>query len=601
VIGGANGTMANPAWDPGQAPLGTLIFRAGLLTEEQIQDSLREGERTGKRLGEVLVERGLLSEKEVTRLLAKQRGVEFVDLEARSLDRNAAQLLRTETARRYRALPFAFENGTPLVAVTDVADEMAARAVQEELARDVRFVLAGQQDLAEAITKAYAPAAEPALTPVVGVTPAAAENHSAESRPDTPPMAASPPVAPLAAEPTVEQSPPSPPPVRPIAHELHVVAPSPPPADEPGPQAAEAAPAVTDALHSVEPPPAVAQPVEPPPPARHPVEAAAVPDPVEPPAAVTRPVEAPPAVAQPVGPPPAVIDPIEVPPVLAHPVEAPPAVAQPVEAPPAATPKEAPPIEAAEPAGAEALHWGGSLGELLLESGLLTREQLDDALREAARRGRRLGEIVLERGWVHERTLAHCLASQKGLPFVSLRDRSPEPEAVKLLPRKTAHLYAALPVELDGPVPVVAISDPTNEAAMASVRTAFRGEIRFAVAATSELASALDRAYDALEPAPVVAAPESNPEPEPTQGTDLAAEPRAEAAPSDGKSFHVAIRLMNSEAVSVGTYASAADAEAEAAAVVKRLASTGPAEWPSFRGRFLRPDAIVSVDVVAES
>jgi hypothetical protein len=506
MIGGVNGTMANPAWEPGQAPLGTLIFRAGLLTEEQIQDSLREGERTGKRLGEVLVERGLLSEKEVTRLLAKQRGVEFVDLEARPLDPNAAQLLRTETARRYRALPFAFENGTPLVAVTDVADEMTARAVQEELARDVRFVLAGQQDLAGAIAEAYAPVAEPALGPAASLPSPPAQDVPADS-----PLEA--PVAPLNATPTVEPSPASPPPIRPISHELHVV-PSPAPAEERAP--------APDVLQSV---------------------------------------------------------------------EAPPAVTYPVEAPPAVHPAEAPPVEAPEPA-AEAPHWGGSLGELLIESGLLTSEQLEDALREAGRRGRRLGEIVLERGWVHERTLAHCLASQKGLPFVSLRDRSPDPEAVKLLPRKTAHLYAALPVELDGVTAVVAISDPTNEAAMASVRAAFGGDIRFAVAATSELASALDRAYDALEPAPVVAAPE----PQPTEGV----EPAAEAVPAGAKSFHVAIRLVNSEAVAVGTYASAAEAEAEAAAVVKRLASTGPAEWPSFRGRFLRPDAIVSVDIVDE-
>jgi hypothetical protein len=540
MIGDANGTMPSPAWDPGQAPLGTLIFRAGLLTEEQIQDSLREGERTGKRLGEVIVERGLLSEKEVTRLLAKQRGVEFVDLEAQALDRNATQLLRTETARRYRALPFAFENGTPLVAVTDVEDEMTTRAVQEELARDVRFVLAGQQDLAGAIAKAHAPAAAPVSAPVATLVPSQAENDPAESQIEAPVAAVPPPVAPLATEPTAEPSPAARPPVRPISHELHVVVPSPPPAEERAPDA--------HVIHSVEAPPAVTHSVEAPP-------------------AVTEPVEAPPAVT--------------------HPVDAPQVVTHPVEA---------PSIEAAEPAGADALHWGGSLGELLLESGLLTTEQLEDALREAARRGRRLGEIVLERGWVHERTLAHCLASQKGLPFVSLRDRAAEPEAVKLLPRKTAHLYAALPIELDGVTPVVAISDPTNEAAMASVRAAFPGDIRFAVAATSELASALDRAYDALEPAPLVAPPE----PQPAEGPEPAADAHAEAVASGAKSFHVAIRLVNSEAVPVGTYASAADAEAEAAAVVKRLASAGPAEWPSIRGRFLRPDAIVSVDIVDE-
>ena len=509
MIGGVNETMTSPAWDPGHVPLGTLIFRAGLLTEEQIQDSLREGERTGKRLGEVLVERGLLSEKEVARLLAEQGGLEFVDLEVRPPDRDAVELLRAETARRYGALPFAFEDGTPLVAVTDVANEMTTRAVQEELARDVRFVVAAQPDLAAAIAAAYAPVAEPALATVASVAPSHAGNAPVEVGFE-PPVASTPrPVAPLAAEPTVAP-PPAPPPVQSISHELHVVPPTALPAEERAPD-----------------------------------------------------------------------------PDVAGPVEERPAVSD-VE--------EPPPFEETEPAAADALHWGGPLGELLLESGLLTNEQLEDALGEAARRGRRLGEIVLERGWVHERTLAHCLASQKAMPFVSVRDRSPDPEAVKLLPRKTAERYAALPVELDGVTPVVAISDPTNEAGMASVRAALGADVRFAVAAMSELASALDRAYDALEPVPVVP-----PQPHPSAERESAGQARPETAPSRAGSFHVAIRLVNSEAVEVGTYESAAEAEAEAAAVVKRLASTGPAEWPSFRRRFLRPDAIVSVDIVDET
>jgi hypothetical protein len=335
----------------------------------------------------------------------------------------------------------------------------------------------------------------------------------------------------------------------------------------------------------------MAEPVEAPPVAAHGGEPAQpVPHPAVPPPVVPYPVVPPPVVADPPMSTSAVPPPAEPAPVVTHPAEAPSPVSHPVEP---------PPVEAPEPAEAEAPHWGGSLGELLLESGLLTNEQLEDALREAARRGRRLGEIVLERGWVHERTLAHCLASQKGLPFVSLRDRSPEPEVVKLLPRKIAHLYGALAIELDGAVPVVAISDPTNGAALASVRAALGGEIRFAVAATSELASALDRAYDALEPAPIVAPAPAASAPEPTAETPP--EQTAEEPAASGASpFHVAIRLVNSEAVTVGTYATAAEAEAEAAAVVKRLASTGPGDWPSFAGRFLRPDAIVSVDVVAE-
>ena len=65
--------LADPV--PGEmcaVPLGTLIYRAGLLPSERIEDALREGMRSGRRLGEILVERGWLEERDLDRLLAGQ-------------------------------------------------------------------------------------------------------------------------------------------------------------------------------------------------------------------------------------------------------------------------------------------------------------------------------------------------------------------------------------------------------------------------------------------------------------------------------------------------------------------------------------------------
>ena len=80
-------------------PLGTLIFRAGLLGEEQLEDALREGMRTGKRLGEVLIARGLLEERELGRLLAGQKGLPFVEVSASDAERAALETLSEENAR----------------------------------------------------------------------------------------------------------------------------------------------------------------------------------------------------------------------------------------------------------------------------------------------------------------------------------------------------------------------------------------------------------------------------------------------------------------------------------------------------------------------
>src|ERR671923_991975 len=84
--------LSTPLRERPDAPLGTLIFRAGLLPAETIESALQESSRTGKRLGEILLERNLLEETELSRLLAGQKGLAFVSLRERGVDLEAAKL-----------------------------------------------------------------------------------------------------------------------------------------------------------------------------------------------------------------------------------------------------------------------------------------------------------------------------------------------------------------------------------------------------------------------------------------------------------------------------------------------------------------------------
>ena len=78
--------MSTALRERSDAPLGTLIFRAGLLPAETIESALEEGVKTGKRLGEILTERGLISEIDLARLLAGQKGLDFVTLREQIVD-----------------------------------------------------------------------------------------------------------------------------------------------------------------------------------------------------------------------------------------------------------------------------------------------------------------------------------------------------------------------------------------------------------------------------------------------------------------------------------------------------------------------------------
>lgn len=59
--------------------IGALLVREGSVTASEIRSALRAQERTGRRLGDVLVARGVVSRPELARVLARQQGVQLVE------------------------------------------------------------------------------------------------------------------------------------------------------------------------------------------------------------------------------------------------------------------------------------------------------------------------------------------------------------------------------------------------------------------------------------------------------------------------------------------------------------------------------------------
>ena len=154
-------------------PLGTLIFRAGLIAPQQLEDALAEGLRSGKRLGEVLLSRGWLSEEDLSRLLAGQKGLPYADLEKIAIDRELAQAMSYDDARSEMALPVVAEFGLPVVAMAD-PDEAAMERLRAQLGPEVRFVVGSPSVLTRLIDEVLGGAPAPGLL----VAPTMHEQHA---------------------------------------------------------------------------------------------------------------------------------------------------------------------------------------------------------------------------------------------------------------------------------------------------------------------------------------------------------------------------------------------------------------------------------------
>jgi type IV pilus assembly protein PilB len=136
--------------------LGALLLRDGALSVEQLEQALVENRSSGKRLGEFLVDSGLVTATQVSRVLAEQHELPFVDLNHEPVDLGAAGLLPESLARRYGAIPIRFlDDGTILVAVADPTDVVASDDLRIALGAPVRVSVASPAAIEKAIARIY--------------------------------------------------------------------------------------------------------------------------------------------------------------------------------------------------------------------------------------------------------------------------------------------------------------------------------------------------------------------------------------------------------------------------------------------------------------
>ena len=148
-----------------------------------------------------------------------------------------------------------------------------------------------------------------------------------------------------------------------------------------------------------------------------------------------------------------------------------------------------------QPAAGFGLRQEKRLGELLLENGLLTPEQLDAALSEQKRQRRPLGQVLLAQGLVEEKALARVLSQHFHVPLIDFGKARVEKEALALIPESYARQHTILPVRLDKDDLEVATVDPGDLALFAELKVLTRKRIRPLLGVRSEIEQALTQAY----------------------------------------------------------------------------------------------------------
>jgi len=135
--------------------------------------------------------------------------------------------------------------------------------------------------------------------------------------------------------------------------------------------------------------------------------------------------------------------------------------------------------------------------ELLVEKGLITKEQIDKANSEARRTGLSVEEALARLGFISEVDIANVCASTLGVPFMSLSGYLIDPEMVKLVPESLARKHKAVPLFKIGNTLTLAMVDPRNLFALDEIRMKTDLIIEPAVSTESDIKKALDECYSA--------------------------------------------------------------------------------------------------------
>jgi type IV pilus assembly protein PilB len=180
------------------------------------------------------------------------------------------------------------------------------------------------------------------------------------------------------------------------------------------------------------------------------------------------------------------------------------------------------------------------LGDFLIQRGMVTRAQVDEAVRLQEGTGIRLGEMLVTMDLLGERGLIEALAARFDMPVADLRSIQPDPAALALIPEAVARDNLALPVSIIDGVLRVAVSEPSRDVQRTLAEVSGR-QVELMLSPLSDVRRTIDGSYRALGGVDKLVAAFEAVEGFKKRTVDLDG---AEAIPSDAPVVQVVTRIL---------------------------------------------------------
>lgn len=135
--------------------LGDLLVSVGKITEEQLNQALKEQKISGRKLGEILVDNKYITEIDIIQVLEFQLGIPHVDLSKYFIDPEVPKLIPENLAKRNILIPIRQERGKLIVAMSDPLNIFAIDDIKITSGMEIEPVISTKKDIFSAIEQHY--------------------------------------------------------------------------------------------------------------------------------------------------------------------------------------------------------------------------------------------------------------------------------------------------------------------------------------------------------------------------------------------------------------------------------------------------------------
>ena len=135
------------------------------------------------------------------------------------------------------------------------------------------------------------------------------------------------------------------------------------------------------------------------------------------------------------------------------------------------------------------------LGQILLKEGIITQNQLDEAVKIMEKTHARLGRILVRLGHLEEKSIVECLSRQYNYPVIEIPEHEIPEKVIKQIPYEVAKKHFAIPIDYKENTLIIAMADPTDSIAIEDIQFKTNLSIKATLSTEKNIIDAFKKYY----------------------------------------------------------------------------------------------------------